>query len=153
MDAIIIGALIGGLVGLVISIPLIIRQRKINKGSGIAKKKSRFTALINFSGNFEAVSAQINGFLASKGYYSQSYGAETVYRNGSGMMTAGKFIKFSKAPDGILVEAFIIAYGSVELGLKGFTGIIPKKSLKKVVNEVINIIQSAEADKTYYSKY
>jgi len=142
MNLIIIGAIIGGIIGLVISIPLIMKQKKINKGDGKARQGKRFIKLVNFSGDSYKIGEKIDNVLAANGYVSHKYGEEMVYRNGSGMATAGKFFKYTIKPDGILIEAFVILFGVQESNLEGFTGIVSKKPLKKMVNEIIFMIVS-----------
>ena len=139
----VIGGIVGGIIGLVIAIPLIRKQLKINSGSEVAKSGKRFKKLVNFTGDSQEMSTKIDKFLTDRNYKPQKYGsAETVYRQGEGMMTAGKYFKFTPTNEGILIEAFVILFGVQESGLDGFTCIVSKQPLKKMTEEIIAMIEA-----------
>ena len=125
--------LAGALVGLVIGLVIV-----------VGHKGSRFKKLVNFSGDFDKMSAQIDGFLAASNFHIQNYGSETVYCKGSRLLVGRKFIKYTRAPEGILVEAFINLFGSNESGIDGFVGAVAKKQLKVTVDKVIAMIEAGE---------
>lgn len=143
MDYIYIGAIVGGIVGLLITIPFIIKQVNINRGKETAAAGNRFNQFVPFAGDFQAIAQKVAEYLNGKGFFLQPYGnAEDVFRKGSGTLTAGQFIKISVSAEGFLIEAFVILFGVKESGLTGFTGIVSKRPLKKVVGEVISMIAS-----------
>jgi hypothetical protein len=124
--------LTGALIGLVIGFVIL-----------LSHKGGRFKKLVNFSGDFESMSALINDFLIADSYCIENYGNETVYRKGSRMLVGRKFIKFSKVPEGILVEAFVNLLGNNEGGIDGFVGAVAKKQLKGTVDKVIAMIETS----------
>lgn len=129
MNAILVGIVIGSVIGLFIV---------------VSHKGSRFKKVVRFSGDFEKMSALINDSLTADDYRVEKYGNETVYRKGSRMMTGRQFFKFSKAPDGVLIEAFVNLFGSNESGIDGFVGAVAKKQLKKTVDKVAAMIEGNE---------
>ena len=136
-----------GVLLLVASICGIVKQAKVNAGTATARRGNRFTQVVAFTGDYQRTGAAIHEFLTRCGYLIQSYGNETVYRNGSGMFAAAKFIKISMVPGGIQVEAFIVGFNFirlVEMGLTGFFGFVIKKRLKVLVEELINLIEADE---------
>lgn len=145
MYYVIIGAVVGGIIGLIISIPLMKKQKRINKGQDVAQggigTGSRFEQTVLFKGNKEELEIKIKEFLAQKKFNIQEYGSEKVYRKGDGVWVAGQFIKYYFVPNGVKIEAFVILFGTKESNLEGFTGIAAKKPLKKVVNELISLIK------------
>ncbi len=142
---VIIGAVVGGIIGLIISIPLIRKQKRINNGQDVAQggigTGSRFEQTVLFDGNKEELEIKIKEFLAQKKFTLQKYGNENIYRKGDGVWVAGQFIKYYFVPNGVKIEAFVILFGFQESSLEGFTGIFAKKPLKKVVNELIDLIK------------
>lgn len=144
MDIVIICAIVGGIIGLLVTIPLIIKQARINKGTTKAAIGRRFKQVVPYRGDIHIIAQSVSEFLNSRGFFLQTYGDnEDVFRKGSGMMTAGQFIKLSVIPEGVLVEAFVILFGVQESGLDGFTGIVSKAPLKKIVSQVIAMISNS----------
>jgi len=141
-NVVLFAAIIGGLVGLLVTIPLIIKQRAINKGGSKAASGERFSQVVAFSGNRSEMEDKLIEFLLLSGFKPQTYGDEKVYRKGEGMMTACQMLKYTFVPEGILLEAFVILFGAKESGLTGFTGIIVKKPLKETVIRIIKLIES-----------
>ena len=130
------GAIIGGVVGLVIALFMIIMKKR---GGSVP----RFSQLVPYSGDAASMIAQVEILLAEHGYSPFTYNIETgVYKKGTGVATAAKYIKVLPQDDGILVQGFVDVYGT-ESGLSGFTASVPKKSCKKVVDLVINLIQNS----------
>lgn len=93
MYYVIIGAVVGGIIGLIISIPLMKKQKRINKGQDVAQggigTGSRFEQTVLFKGNKEELEIKIKEFLAQKKFNIQEYGSEKVYRKGDGVWVAG----------------------------------------------------------------
>lgn len=150
LTGMLIGAIIGGLVGLIVSIPLMIKQSKINKGTAVGKPGSRFTRLVHYRGDVNRMAEQIGNFLTANGYFLQHYGNENAFRNGGGMLTACKFFKYSIVPEGFFIEAFVILFGAKESGLDGFTGVAAKKPLKRIVDQVIGMIEQENSNTNYH---
>ncbi|MDR2881327.1 MAG: hypothetical protein LBV29_05455 [Azoarcus sp.] len=125
---------IGALVGIVIGVYILMKH-----------KGGRFTKLVSFSGDFDKMSTLINDFLVANSFHIQSYGSETVYCQGSRMLVGRKFFKFSKAPEGILIEAFVNILGNNESGIDGFVGVVAKQQLKSTVDKVIAMIEADKA--------
>ena len=123
--------LLGAVVGLVIGLVIVVSQ-----------KGSRFKKLVSFSGDFDKMNAHVDGFLTASNFHIQNYGSETVYCQGSRLLVGRKFIKITRAPEGILVEAFINLFGSNEDGIDGFVGAVAKKQLKGTVDKVIAMIEA-----------
>jgi len=108
----------------------------------LSHKGRRFKRFAHFSGDFERMSKLIDDFLISNHFCIENYGDEIVYRRGSRLLIGRKFIKISKAPEGILVEAFVNLFGRNESGIDGFVGITAKKRLKRIVDKVIAMIET-----------
>ncbi len=65
---------------------------------------------------------------------------ETVWKNGTGLMTAMKFIKVEYAQNSITIYAWVQTgigdIGGGEMDLTGFVAALPKKQLLKVIEEI-----------------
>ncbi len=65
---------------------------------------------------------------------------ESVWKNGTGLMTAMKFIKVEYAQNNITISAWVQTgvgnVGGNEMDLTGFVAAIPKKQLLKVIEEI-----------------
>jgi len=108
-------------------------------------QKGRFQKVVRFSGDFEKLSLHLHELLTENHYYIHSYRYETVYRQGKGILVTARYLKFSKVPGGILVEAFILDK-SAEVGLVGFLGMAAKRPLKKMVEKLIAHIEAYEKE-------
>ncbi len=142
MEPILIGAIVGGIVGLIISIPLLAKQKKINSGKSTGAQNKRFSTTIGFAGNQEELDQKIDAFLTQNKFVKQQYGEGFAYRRGSGTFTASRFIAYSFVEDKVKLDAFVILFGAVESDLEGFTGSLVKKPLKKAVREIVEIISN-----------
>lgn len=100
----------------------------------------RFSVLVPFEGDFEGLKVRVNEFLESKNFTLYNYGEEEVYRKGDGYTELSKVIKYEKDIYGVRVQAFVII-NQKEQGLEGFAGIIHKKPLKEVVDELLSLIR------------
>ena len=119
---------------------LIVEKTDKNKAVREGKSISRFQILLPFDGDKEAMAQTVHNFLVSKKYHPVVYRTENVYKQGTGMMTAGKYFKFSLVPEGFYIEAFVILFGMKEEYLEGFSGIVSKYPLRKLTEEVIKMI-------------
>lgn len=108
--------------------------------SGAKSVGERFSVLVPFEGDFEGLKVRINEFLESKNFTLYNYGDEEVYRKGDNYTELSKMIKYDKDIYGVRVQAFVII-NQREQGLNGFAGIIHKKPLKGVVDELILLIK------------
>jgi hypothetical protein len=130
------GAIIGGIVGLIMFIVFAVMKKK-------GGKVARFSEIVPFVGDIMFLGTQIDNLLKEQGFFPDFYNDETgVYKKGTGVATAAKYIKIAAAEGGVLVEAFVDVYGT-ESGLNGFIASIPKKTCKKVVEQVIQLIKNS----------
>ena len=130
------GALIGAAVGLIIMLVMI----PIMKSQ--ARKIPRFSQVVPFLGNVNDVLPNINSLLNAEGYFPHYYNDEYgTFKKGNGFWSSIKYIKVVPEQGGILVEGFVIIYGT-ESGLSGFAASWPKKACKKVVDGIIALIQN-----------
>lgn len=100
----------------------------------------RFQQSVPYGGNKEEMAAKISGFLIENGYNPAVYKNENVFKQGDGLITAEKYFKFSITPEGFFIEAFVMLFMVKESGIKGFTGIVAKRPLKKIVDKIIAMI-------------
>ena len=67
---------------------------------------------------------------------------ESVWKNGTGMASAMKFIKVEYSPKTIQLSAWIQmgigSFGGGEMGLNGVLGAFPKKQLLSVIEEILH---------------
>ena len=70
---------------------------------------------------------------------------EEVWRKGTGMMTAMQYIKLKYEENTLILSAWIQdgvgnVIGGKERDLSGITGVIPKKSLKKTIEQIRQLL-------------
>lgn len=88
------------------------------------------------------VAAQMIGqIMQSNGFHFTDYrGAEQVWKKGVGVLTAMQYLRVDYSPQKVMLSAWIQPglgkAGIGELDLSGVAAIVPKKALKKVVNQV-----------------
>ncbi len=85
---------------------------------------------------------KITTFLQSNGFALTYYGNEPVWQKGQGFWAASQHILIQYELGAVIVSAFIGAFGSKEMNLKGFVGIVAKKPLKKVVDALEEMIKA-----------
>lgn len=84
----------------------------------------------------------IGNLLTSKGYKLTNIATgETVWKQGTGLMTGMKFVKVEFTQSEIILSAWVsVGICSATMGemdLNGFVGVIPKKQVQKVLDEII----------------
>ena len=89
--------------------------------------------------------AKIHSYLTSQKFVQKIRDGENLFQKGDGIWAAPSFIKIVYCGNTARVEAWIDVYGE-DQGLDGFTGIAVKKPLKKVVEQVEQILQTPGAD-------
>ncbi len=84
----------------------------------------------------------VNSFMVREGFKVFYYKGETIWKKGYGLFTAPQFMKTVVSEKTVHVEAWIkfallpgVYYG--EMGIEGFVGLIPKKMLKKKIEELV----------------
>lgn len=83
----------------------------------------------------------VRRILISDDYREINYNREVVWKKGTGMMTAMHYIKVEYENDTAVISGWVqIGVGSVggkEHDLKGFLGVIPKKSVEKTMDKLV----------------
>ena len=130
-----------GLVFLFLNYRSLTKQNKVISGEMSATKGDRFERTILFSGDYYFTAARLGEALAKNKYTPQKYGEEDWFRQGDGVWSASKFVRFAQVEGGIKLEAFILI-NNKEHGTEGFYGAAAKLPLKKVVAELIGIIEN-----------
>ena len=102
----------------------------------MARSEFNFT----FTKTFEQANAEIEGILKSNGYHVKDYNGESVWKKGTGLMTAMQYIKLEFAEQSVTVYGWVQAgvgnVGGNEMSLNGFVGCIPKKAVLKVIKKI-----------------
>lgn len=104
---------------------------------------------ISFSGDQQSVDDAVRQTLTAANYREIPYGAEIVWKMGTGLMTAMHYIKVEYPAANTLrlagwVQIGVGSVGGKERDLTGFTGIIPKKSVKATMEKVRAAVWSME---------
>lgn len=102
---------------------------------------ARTTFNLTYKCSFDEAQQKVESILLSKGFQQKTLKTgETVWKNGTGMMTAMKFIKVEYSSNTINLSAWVQAglgsIGGAEMDLTGITGALPKKQLMKVLEEI-----------------
>ncbi len=102
---------------------------------------ARTQVSMNYTCSFEQAEAIVNSILSSNGFHTTTLkSGENVWKKGTGLMTAMEFIKVDFAAGSAQVYGWVQAgVGSVggrEMDLNGFVAIVPKKSVKKVMDQL-----------------
>lgn len=100
---------------------------------------------IQYSQPFQTVDETAKNILLSNGYKEIDYNNESVWKKGTGMMTAMQFIKIEYEENVLLVSGWVqVGMGNVggnEMALTGFTASIPKKSVMKVISKIQDTVR------------
>ncbi len=83
----------------------------------------------------------IHNILISNGFKEFNYNGENVYKKGIGFWTATKYIKIDFYQSNVSISGWVRNFGVSENDLDGFVGAIPKATVTKVINDIINIIK------------
>lgn len=99
---------------------------------------------ITYNCGFEEAQSKIESVLHSNGFHKKVLQTgENVWKNGTGLMTAMKFIKVEYSQNAITLSAWIQVgigdTGGEEKDLTGFVAALPKKQLMKIIKEIKNL--------------
>lgn len=102
---------------------------------------ARSTFEIKCSCGYEQAKNQVESILRQRNFHLETLKTgETVWKCGIGLLTAMKFIKVDFGNQSITLSAWVqVGIGSTgggEMALDGFTAAIPKKQLKKIIEEI-----------------
>lgn len=101
---------------------------------------ARTTLNIRYTCDYERANKIITGILTANGYKQINYMNESVWKNGTGLMTAMKYIKVDFNTDSVSLSGWVCTgVGSVsgsEMDLSGFVGALPKKQVMKVLERI-----------------
>ena len=105
---------------------------------------SRTLVKIQFNCSFEEANKKVENILFLRGFQQTTLRTgETVWKNGSGLLTAMKFIKVEYAQNEIVLSAWtqvgVGKVGGEEMDLTGIVGALPKKQLIKVIEAIKNL--------------
>ncbi len=100
---------------------------------------------IPFQGPLDEARQLTENFLGAQGFHPYPQSGEGVWKKGTGMATAMQYMELAFTPGVLEVSAWVQAgVGSAkvgkEMGLDGFVAIVPKRSLKKVIEELKKLL-------------
>lgn len=105
---------------------------------------SRTSMQVQIKNERTKAEAAIINTLVADGYQQIKYGQELVWKKGTGVATAMHFIKYEISGDVLNIEGWVqIGVGDLggkERDLKGFTAIIPKKSVLGTINRIKAVV-------------
>lgn len=106
---------------------------------------ARTQVQIPFQGPIEEARQLAEKFLGAQGFHPYPQYGEGVWKKGTGMATAMQYMELTFTPGVLEVSAWVQAgVGSAkvgkEMGLEGFVAIVPKRSLKKVIEELKKVL-------------
>ncbi len=96
---------------------------------------------IEYKVNKEELITNINSILSSNEFKPFNYNGESVYKKGVGFWTAAKYIKIEFIENKVNISGWVKNFGVSESNLEGFVGVIPKSTVTKVINDIIEIIK------------
>ena len=109
---------------------------QVNKTGG---NRSKFSVPLNKS--VDDMEAKASQLLTSHGYHLHNYHGESVWKKGTGLMTAMEYVKLEYSESSVEIYGWIQPgvgnAGLKESDLNGIVGVIPKKSVKKVIDELM----------------
>lgn len=79
----------------------------------------------------ESYNTAVN-ILQANGFKEVSYNGETVWKKGTGLLTAMQYIKIVSG----WVQAGVGSVGGNEMALNGIVAAVPKKSVMKVIEQI-----------------
>lgn len=101
---------------------------------------ARSQFVIPFTASFEETNQKIESILKENGFFLKDYHGETVWKKGTGAMTAMQYIKLEYGQGSVTLYGWVQAglgdVGGKEMDLKGFFGAMPKQSLLKVIKKI-----------------
>ena len=107
---------------------------------------SRSTYTVQYSKPFPQTERIVNEILQHNGYSEFSLRGESVWKKGTGILTAMHYIKIEYSERDITISGWIQpGMGSLEMAgesdLSGFYGCIPKGTVKKVINHIMDSVR------------
>ena len=116
----------------------------------VTHNKNRTFVQVPITGDPNAIDNAGAQLLRQEGYeltqYNETGLNETVWKKGTGMATAMKFIKLFYQPNILIISGWTSSgIGSItvnEMPLKGIVGAVPKKSCMNTIKMVVQIAQS-----------
>ena len=103
------------------------------------------TQIVLDSKNNEQSSMIIEEILDSHKFDSVSKNGEDYWQQGIGVSQAPKYIKYYFDGDKVILEGWISNFGK-ESDLKGVVGALPKKSCRKVLDEISEAIEKSNTE-------
>lgn len=102
---------------------------------------SRTTITVPFKCSFEEAQKKVESVLIRHNFHSMVIKTgENVWKNGTGLLTAMKYVKVEYGQDSFDLSAWIqVGIGSVgggEMDLNGIVGALPKRQLMKILEEI-----------------
>lgn len=95
--------------------------------------------------SYQEASRIIGRRLTAKGFKTVSYHGESVWKSGTGLMTAMKYVKVEFDEGSVTLSGWVMAgVGNVvanEMDLSGIAGALPKRQLMNVLLEIKNALQ------------
>ena len=121
-----------------------------NTNYTVTHNKNRTFVQVPITGDPCAIDSAVAQLLRQEGYaltqYNETGLNETVWKKGTGMATAMKFIKLFYQPNILVISGWTSSgIGSItvnEMPLKGIVGAVPKKSCMNTIKMVVQIAQS-----------
>ena len=116
----------------------------------VTHNKNRTFVQVPITGDPNAIDNAVAQLLRQEGYeltqYNETGLNETVWKKGTGMATAMKFIKLFYQPNILVISGWTSSgIGSItvnEMPLKGIVGAVPKKSCMNTIKMVVQLAQS-----------
>lgn len=94
----------------------------------------------NYTRDFAFAKNNIEAILVQNGFTLKNVNNEIVWKKGKGLLTAMQYVKVEYAERDCTVSGWVqIGLGSIggnEMDLKGFTGAVPKKMLKNIIEHI-----------------
>ena len=95
---------------------------------------------LSFRGTIDNANSTAISILQNNGFKQISYNGESVWKKGTGLMTAMQYVKLEFDVNNLVLSAWVQAglgsAGGSEMALSGFVAAVPKKSLMKVVEKI-----------------
>lgn len=120
-------------------------QAPIGKISTITTDYGKRTILVlGYSKDAAKTKFDAETVLMKNGYKQVDYKGEQVWKKGTGMMTAMEFIKIEYSPSYLTIYGWtqigVGKAGLSEMSLDGIVGILPKKAVMRVIDEIKSML-------------
>ncbi|MGN0459483.1 MAG: hypothetical protein ACI4HL_01070 [Ruminococcus sp.] len=101
---------------------------------------ARTTIKLAYKDNADKAYKTATSILMENGFKEISRNGETVWKKGTGLLSAMKFVKLELDENSIILSAWVQAglgsAGGSEMALDGVVLAVPKKSLMKVIEQI-----------------